>query len=82
MLKHNKRYPIDIINSLCLELGKYFYAFFYSDKSYYDIIKSINLEHGGKIIQRILNFFYYRPPAGGRLFDMKILSSYVFLQTY
>ena len=25
---------------------------------------------------------YYRPPGGGRLFDMKIEHSYVFLGTY
>ena len=25
---------------------------------------------------------YYRPPGGGRLFDMKIVRSYVFLGTY
>ena len=25
---------------------------------------------------------YYRPPGGGRLFDMKVVSSYVFLRTY
>ena len=25
---------------------------------------------------------YYRPPRGGRLFDMKVVSSYVFLRTY
>ena len=25
---------------------------------------------------------YYRPPVGGRLFDMKVVSSYVFLRTY
>ena len=44
MLKRNKRYHIDIINSLCLELREYFYAFFllrqkYNAKSYHDIIK-------------------------------------------
>ena len=27
-------------------------------------------------------FCYYRPPEGGRLFDMKVVSSYVFLRTY
>ena len=26
--------------------------------------------------------YYYRPPGGGRLFDMKVVSSYVFLRTY
>ena len=26
--------------------------------------------------------YYYRPPEGGRLFDMKVVSSYVFLRTY
>ena len=25
---------------------------------------------------------YHRPPAGGRLFDMKVVSSYVFLRAY
>ena len=24
----------------------------------------------------------YRPPGGGRLFDMKVLSNYLFLRTY
>ena len=26
--------------------------------------------------------FFYRPPGGGRLFDMKVVSSYVFLRSY
>ena len=25
---------------------------------------------------------YYRPPEGGRLYDMKVVSGYAFLQTY
>ena len=25
---------------------------------------------------------YYRPPEGGRLYDMKVVSGYVFLRTY
>ena len=25
---------------------------------------------------------FYRPPGGGRLFDIKVVSSYVFLRTY
>ena len=54
MLKRNKRYHIDIINSLCIELREYFYAFFYCDKNITQkvimtLLKSINLEHGGKI---------------------------------
>ena len=27
-------------------------------------------------------FFYYRPPVGGRFYDMKVVSGYVFLRTY
>ena len=27
-------------------------------------------------------FFYYRPPEGGRLYDMKVVSGYAFLRTY
>ena len=26
--------------------------------------------------------FYYRPPEGGRLYDMKVASGYAFLRTY
>ena len=26
--------------------------------------------------------FYYRPPEGGRLYDMKVVSGYAFLRTY
>ena len=26
--------------------------------------------------------FYYRPPEGGRLYDMKVVSAYAFLRTY
>ena len=25
---------------------------------------------------------YYRPPEGGRLYDMKVVSGYAFLRTY
>ena len=62
-LKRKKRYHIDIINSFCIELREYFYAFFYSDKNITQKVimtqlKSINLEHGGKIIQSISNFSY------------------------
>ena len=27
-------------------------------------------------------FRYYRPPEGGRLYDMKVVSGYAFLRTY
>ena len=26
--------------------------------------------------------YYYRPPEGGRLYDMKVVSGYAFLRTY
>ena len=26
--------------------------------------------------------FYYRPPEGGRLYDMEVVSGYAFLRTY
>ena len=29
-----------------------------------------------------VQYDYYRPPGGGRLFDMKVVSSYVFLRNY
>ena len=35
-----------------------------------------------KIDRRNKKIDYYRPPEGGRLFDMKVVSSYVFLRTY
>ena len=61
-LKRNKRYHIDIINSFCIALREYFYAFFIATKIYRKKLlwqlKSINLEHGGKIIQSISSFSY------------------------
>ena len=32
--------------------------------------------------QTPLKFDYYRPPEGGRLYDMKVVSGYAFLRTY
>ena len=29
-----------------------------------------------------IKYAYYRPPEGGRLYDMKVESSYAFLRTY
>ena len=29
-----------------------------------------------------MHIYYYRPPEGGRLHDMKVVSGYVFLRTY
>ena len=29
-----------------------------------------------------ITFYYYRPPEGGRLYDMKVVSGYAFLRTY
>ena len=28
------------------------------------------------------HIYFYRPPEGGRLYDMNVVSSYVFLRTY
>ena len=36
--------------------------------------------YGLTVIERGLN--YYRPPEGGRLYDMKVVSGYAFLRTY
>ena len=58
MLKRNKRYHVDIINYLCMELREYFYAFFYCDKNINDIIKVNKSWTGGKIIQSLSNFSY------------------------
>ena len=30
----------------------------------------------------LLKAIYYRPPEGGRLYDMKVVSGYAFLRTY
>ena len=32
--------------------------------------------------ETLLNMYYYRPPEGGRLYDMKVVSGYAFLRTY
>ena len=34
------------------------------------------------IRRRVIISLYYRPPEGGRLYDMKVVSGYAFLRTY
>ena len=40
----------------------------------------LNFTRGGEIRGDAINV-YYRPSGGGRLFDMQVVSSYVFLRT-
>ena len=34
------------------------------------------------VLGKILKCLHYRPPEGGRLYDMKVVSGYAFLRTY
>ena len=40
------------------------------------------LGHQGNLLPLVCVRYYYRPSGGARLFDMKVVSSYVFLRTY
>ena len=46
------------------------------------INKSRMIYYNSNLDRSFIILFNYRPPGGGRLFDMKVVSSYVFLRTY
>ena len=64
-----------------MDHGMEFKAKFQSVEIYFKCKQIILISMCTNLFQMQTNL-YYRPPEGGRLYDMKVVSGYAFLRTY